>query len=793
MHSLFLKIYDYFEEHKRSFWTSFMLFIAILIAMTAQMEYSENIFDFLPLDEQTERQMNLYQAMTQGDKIVIVIHSEQGAEHIKEAIDSLESKLDIAPLQTQFRIDYDAYMAIPSFLYDHTPLFLTEEDYDLIRQRITPPDSIRSQLQSTYNQIVSPTFDLLAGNMSLDPLALFQSMLNRVGQQMEQMPFAIDEGYIFSPDHQYGIALVSSPYGAVESAKNEVLIAKIDSAAQIVTTDMQDIKIGITGAPIISVENARQIKQDSIWAISIAVTLILMLLLLFFRSIKPLGHIGTTILFGWLFAIAALAAVMPSISIIVLGIGSIIIGIAVNYPLHFMSHYQQKTSARDTLRELVSPLLTGNITTVGAFACLIPLEAIALHDLGLFASLMLVGTILFVLLFLPHFVRHNNTNPEERLLFAKLVEFNPARQRWIFPLILIITAVLGYFSFFTQFDANIQHVNYISDEQNELLTMIQSTAGPADSTSLYIVSEGQTWDEAQALLDNADSIIGRPLFASYFLPSQQEQEKRLARWRHFWEEHQEDMMQQLYALGPQTGFSATAFDDMQQLIDADYSTLSFDELEPLTSTLFQNLCYKFGDCHTIVQQIHTERQNFAPIEKAFAHRGNPNQYAFDFEGLNCSIANTLSEDFNYICFACAIVVFLFLWLSYRSLKFSLIAFSPMALGWIWILGLMYLFGIQFNIVNVILATFIFGQGDDYTIFMIDGLRHEYKTGEKILPSYKNSILMSALIMFIGMGSLIVAHHPALHSLAEVTIVGMSSVVFITWLLPPVLFKFFFKQ
>jgi 1-acyl-sn-glycerol-3-phosphate acyltransferase len=43
-------------------------------------------------------------------------------------------------------------------------------------------------------------------------------------------------------------------------------------------------------------------------------------------------------------------------------------------------------------------------------------------------------------------------------------------------------------------------------------------------------------------------------------------------------------------------------------------------------------------------------------------------------------------------------------------------------------------------------------------------------------------------MFIGIGSLILAQHPALRSLAEITIIGMGSVVLMAFLLPPVIFR-----
>ena len=77
----------------------------------------------------------------------------------------------------------------------------------------------------------------------------------------------------------------------------------------------------------------------------------------------------------------------------------------------------------------------------------------------------------------------------------------------------------------------------------------------------------------------------------------------------------------------------------------------------------------------------------------------------------------------------------------------------------------------------------------------------------MLATYKRAIMLSALIMFIGIGSLIVARHPALHSLAEVTIVGMSpalhslaevtivgmsAVVLMAFVLPPVCLRILHK-
>ena len=129
----------------------------------------------------------------------------------------------------------------------------------------------------------------------------------------------------------------------------------------------------------------------------------------------------------------------------------------------------------------------------------------------------------------------------------------------------------------------------------------------------------------------------------------------------------------------------------------------------------------------------------------------------------------------------------------RSWRAALVSFIPMAVSWIWILGIMHIFGLQFNIVNIILATFIFGQGDDYTIFVVEGLQHEYRTGKQLLPQFRNSILLSAIIMFLGIGVLIIAKHPAMHSLGLVTLIGMSVVILTANVIPPLLRELLFGK
>ncbi|RZL98737.1 MAG: glycerol acyltransferase, partial [Pedobacter sp.] len=119
---------------------------------------------------------------------------------------------------------------------------------------------------------------------------------------------------------------------------------------------------------------------------------------------------------------------------------------------------------------------------------------------------------------------------------------------------------------------------------------------------------------------------------------------------------------------------------------------------------------------------------------------------------------------------------------------ALVSFIPMLLSWVWILGIMAIAGIEFNIVNIIVSALIFGLGDDYSLFIMEGLLLEYKTGKKIVASYKSSIILSAITTIAGLGALLLAQHPALRSIAFISVTGILCVV----LMSQVLIPFFFS-
>ena len=806
MTNFFLRIFDFFQRRHRLFVGSMTAMTVLLLVMMASLTYNENIYDFLPVGGNDQKAINLYQDISGGQSIFTMFTAREdnpeAQDRLTEAVDTFAARLKSGHgwrhvKQATTQVDFEKILGIKDFVYRNMPLMLCDSDYVRMERLLTTPRFADDQLTADVQMVMMPVTGFFTSSISSDPLGLFAPVMERLQARQSAMPFEIDDGYLFTPGKKYAFSQILSPYGAMESSNNAELVAYVDSVSRQTMAAVPGIEVASTGSPVIAVGNANQIREDSVWAISIAVTLIVLLLVYSFRKFKHLLLIGASILFGWLFAMGFIAVFRSDVSLIVLGIGSVIIGIAVNYPLHFILHTDHGGTVREVLKDMVSPLLIGNITTVGAFVALMPLDAPALRDLGLFAAFMLVGTIFFVLIFLPHLVHSRKETGEERLSFARLSQMSPDRHRWVLWVVLLLTMVFGWFSLDTSFDANMHKINYMTKTQTRLLSEFSSSAGMNDTAHVYVVTEADTWDEAlqqraslAPLLDSLkrENALNSFSDATSFICSREEQLRRINRWNQFWAEHRDDVERLLSVKGPHYGFSEDAFADFFAILNANYQAHSFEYFEPLRSGLLNRSFSKsMGRC-SVVEVIDADGKDMAALETCFNHRLGKHGYAFDFSGMNSSMANSLSDNFNYIGFACGFIVFVFLWLSFGRLELSVLAFLPMVFGWIWILGVMDIFNMKFNIVNVILATFIFGQGDDYTIFITDGLINEYAYRKKLLPSYKNSIIISALIMFIGMGSLIVADHPALYSLAEVTIVGMLTVVLMAWIVPPLVFK-----
>ena len=802
MKKLVLHIYDWLSARK-----GLAIFLmAVLLGLCTQsalrMHYEEDISAFLPQSAESKRYSDVYNRLGQDRMAVFFESDEEDPDRVMDAMTAFGevwADADTAGLVPDLQVSADAGAVeeVFGFIRTNWPFFLTEADYARMDSLLAVPGYVEEKMAENQRSFYSMGSSFTSQYLRSDPLGLFSPVLQRLEALNPATKSRMEDGFLFTGDGRTGVVLFNSPFGSTESGRNAELKALTDTVKARTAAQFPDLRITSTGGPEVAVENASRIKKDSFLALALAAILICIVLWLSYKRFTDVAWILLSILAGALFALGIIACFKSSVSLIVLGIGSMIIGIAVNYPLHYVDHLKYQPDKRKALADQVNPLLVGNITTVGAFLSLLLLKAEALHDFGFIGAMMLVGTILFVLVFLPVLVpaasRPRNT---VRLDFDRHIHLGPKARKWVFVGFLIVTAVLFWLSRSISFDADMHHINYMTPEQERGFAILEEMGASADGAStVYVVASGATAEEALQCNEALAPLLQSASGLGTFLPSQREQAKRLARWNAFLEAHP-DLSDRIIDAGLKAGFTAHAFQPFFEVLDEDWEVQEVDFFAPITGTLGTAMYLPGEDQVQLVnylkvKEIPGQAGNDEGVGKVVSSlRASLPEGAFCFtqDDVSGTLARMLSEDFDRIGLLCSVIVFFFLCLS-LGLTMGVTAFLPLAVGWIWILGTMRLFGLQFNIVNIILATFIFGQGDDYSIFITEGLMYEYATGKKILRSFKNAVVLSALIMFIGIGALIVAKHPALRSLAAVTIVGMFTVVAMAYYLPPLVFRF----
>ncbi|NJK92334.1 MAG: hypothetical protein HC904_11145 [Blastochloris sp.] len=110
-------------------------------------------------------------------------------------------------------------------------------------------------------------------------------------------------------------------------------------------------------------------------------------------------------------------------------------------------------------------------------------------------------------------------------------------------------------------------------------------------------------------------------------------------------------------------------------------------------------------------------------------------------------------------------------LHFRNLKHLALAMVPLIFGVIWTLGIMGLFGIQFNPANIITLPMVIGIGVAFGVYVVD--RH-LEEGKFALfgGSTGKAVFLSALTTIFGFACMMLGQHPGLVSLGLVMTLGV---------------------
>lgn len=809
MTQFFIGLYDYFERHKILFYLSLISCVLLMGFFALQVRFEENITQFFPDTKDSQNTIKVFDNLKIKDKIIIMLSSADTCHRVEpdsliEAAGQLQQTLTEKAGGTLIKgifaqVDQSLIGGATDFVYEHLPLFLTDTDYQRFDSLLTEK-GIQAIMQKNYTNLLSPAGIALRSYILRDPLGLGSEALKHLQDFQLEANYEIYDEHIFSKDGSTLLMFITPVFSTGSTGKNDELIKILEEELQHVQGESPTIRAEYFGGPSVGVYNARQIKKDTILTSSLALLIIIVFISLVFKRKQSIPLIITPVLFGGLFALFLIFFIKGSISAIAVGAGSAVMGIALSYSIHMLAHQNHVSTVQQLIKEIAYPLTVGSFTTIGAFMGLIFTSSDLLRDFGLFASLALVGTTLFCLIYLPHFLKGQADVKQGRVLriIEKINAYSYEKNKWLVGGILLITVICFFTSQKVGFNNDMMSLNYepqhLKQSEEKLMQLFDS-----DEKTVLFVSVGKDMNQAtetyavtnQKLSTLKDQgLIKDYASASQFLISPQEQQLRLKRWKDYWtDEKQQQVREQLETAAAEYRFRPGSFDPFYQWLNQPFGEYHYAAQEDDLSGKLLNEWQTSADSITmLISQIRISDQNKETVYQHF--NKDQDVVIFDRSYFANKWVSAINDDFYLILYISSFLIFFALWFSYGRIELTLMSFLPMLVSWVIILGLMGILGIEFNIINIILSTFIFGIGDDFSIFIMDGLQNKYRTGQKVLNSHKTAIFFSAFTTVVGMGALVFAKHPALQSISLISILGMIAVVLVAYTIQPLIFRFF---
>lgn len=803
MDNVFFRIYQFIAKRRLASSLGLLALLAVLVFFASKIQFEEDISKLIPTNSKTEEIQKVLKSVNFSDKIIVNISRLPNAsideltQYAEQFLDNVNARSASHIKEIDGKVREGDISKTMDFVYNNLPLFLDRTDYESISEKLSK-DSIAAIMDRNYRTLISPSGIVARETILRDPLGLSFIALKKLRELGVGDQFTLKNGFVLSKDLQHILLFITPAHPSSETAENTRFVAELyDIQNDLDQLFQGKVKSEYFGAALIAVANAQQIKKDIQLTTTIALTVLMGILILFYRRITLPIILFAPTLFGGLLSLAVLYWTRGKISGISLGIGSVLLGVTLDYSLHILTQIRNNPSIRILFADVTKPVLMSSATTALAFMCLLFLDSRALQDLGLFAAVSVLSASLFALLLIPHFYRNGDTAKNRTTFLDRIARYDFHRNKWGIAILVALMVVSTFTYNKVVFNKDITKLNY---EPADMVRARENLDALTDmsSKSIYLAAYGT---DREAVLQANDSIYktlgilkkeGKILnFGSIgaLVDSHKEQQKKIALWKNFWKgETLDSTRSRLLESGEKLGFKSGTFDPFHSFLSKDFYALDLSDYEQVDALPLDEYISRGEHSTTLTSIVKVDERESADIKEIF--RDLPHTYVIDRQEMNETFLGDLKNDFNKLIGYSVLVVMLILFLSFRSFSLVLVTGIPIFITWWVTIGIMGVFNIEFNIFNIIISTFIFGLGIDYSIFVTTGLLREYHSGEKVLPTQRTSILLSVLTTVLGIGVLVFAKHPALYSISLVCIIGILSAFFVAFTIQPFIFLLF---
>ena len=852
MTHFFIRVYRYLHAHPAVRRLSMLLLFLFFGYFAVQLHLEEDINQLMPSSKNPDGTTKLaFADLKIKDKTFLLFSlppgraaSDSTCQRLTEVCDAFVDSLLVRDSVTHsigdafYRLDDELLPDVVDYLSAHLPSYIDTAAYAGFDTLLTRQHLLR-QMQQNHADLDGDFGSAFPELIQVDPLG----MRTVLASQLQSLVGDSDGGYrtldghFFVPDSTVCLCFLTPRYSGTNTGQGSALFVMLNQLVQQFAQSHPDVRITYHGTPASGYYNSTQIKHDLTTTIAGALVLVLLFLLFCFRRWLTVPLLLLPVAFGTLFALAVMYWLKGEFSLLALGIGGVVLGVALSYVLHVMTHHRYVSDPEQLLRDQVKPVLLGCLTTIGSFSALIFVHTDLLRDFGLFASFAILATTLFSLVYLPHLLAPRRSAQGAAVAagdsrqpfpaFVEAVNTHPFDRNKVLLAVIVLLSVVcigAYVVGGTHFDADMHNLGYDQPDvaYSEQLLRDKTTpdaADPAGDKTEYFASQGRTMEEAIAhfsrLSHKLDSLQHLGLVRSYtpidrVFVTLAEQQRRIDAWHRYWTPGRLALVHRLIAeTAPAADLQPEAF---QPFFDAATATYEPDALYAaglipagyLSTLMEQSLdgtYLFFTSVRCANDAVRSRQSDYHRICDAVA--SDPHLLVLDTYYYTTDTLLQMSRDFDRLQWLSMLFVFVVLLFSFTTrpagalfprfrLLPAVLAFMPILLSWLIVLGAMNLFHQQFNLISIIISTFIFGIGVDYSIFIMQGLLSSDASApagsRSLLSCHKTAILFSAVTLLVTVGSMLLAVHPAIRSVGFSTLVGLVSAIVLSYVLQPAMWR-----
>ena len=395
--------------------------IAISLALTGfkkGFNFNTNLVALLPktASSQVTQQADEQLSAQLGRRVLLVLTASDRSQLLAAGGD-LQRLLCAADANAPARcINPDqssASQPLVELLTEYRFFLLNEQQKQLIKQQ--PEQLIEQALKRLYGS--GQWASVVA--FEKDPLGLFNGYIEALSEQL--LPFKQYQGMSVITDEQGEERALAFFLELKKDAYNleyqNVFMAWFDHEREQFHSTHPEVDLLVSGVIFHAAEAASHARQEIAVITTVSVIGIVLLFLICFRSLQPLMAGLTSLAFGCFSAIAATHFFIGELHLITLVFGASLIGVSIDYALHFFSEKtfngdrHSSLSGLGAFRNIFPAISLGLITSLIGYGILIQAPLPGLKQIALFSVTGLLSAWLAVVALFPLLPRASQSEP----------------------------------------------------------------------------------------------------------------------------------------------------------------------------------------------------------------------------------------------------------------------------------------------------------------------------------------------------------------------------------------------